>query len=302
MEQSVVKINLSMELLFNELSINPVCEDKYKANERMETFIKAVAVARKQGMKNIRSELPSNSIHLAENYSMHDWMFNKNDVPEVYRNLLLGMIVLPFIKDENEEMVDKYIKSDFYFEDIDSGIAKTKCIGLASAFLYETPSISLTSLPVWEKTVLQILVETVNNTENGEIVTSTIENVFNIAKDTSFGSREISDFIQSISELNLRITDIAPEQKKIHLADHHGKAELHELCERLKHNEYVVEMRSMEWCRGKCDKFIKKTHNNGILEIVLHKTDKKYGLWVQTTGQNMRETIAIAKIIEERYS
>lgn len=291
-----------MELLFNELSMNPICEDKYKANERMEKFIKAVAIARKQGMKNIRSELPSNLISLAENYSMHDWMFDKTDVNEIYRSLLLGMIVLPFIKDDDEEVGNKYIQSNFFFEDANSGIAKTKCSGLASAFLYEAPSISLTSLPVWEKTVLQILIESENIVGNEKSIINTTGNVFNISGENSFQDEQIITYIQSISELNLRKTEIDPLEKKKHLADHHGKAELKELCNKLIYNEYIMEMRSMEWCRGKCDKFIKETYKNGVIEIVLYKTDMKYGLWVQTTGQNIRETKAIAKILEDRYS
>lgn len=287
-----------MELLFNELSVKPACEDKYRANERMEKFIKTVAAARKQGIKNIRSELPSNLITLADGYSMHDWIFNKNDVPDIYRNLLVGMIVLPFIRDEDVEITDKYIQSNFFFEDVEGGIAKTTCAGLASAFLYETPSISLASLPIWEKTILTIIVET----NDKESIIETNVNVFNVSSGEAFEDEQVSSFIQSISELNLVETDVVPDDKKIHLADHHGKAELQDLCEKLKVNSYVLEMRSMEWCRGKCDRFVKKVHRNGVIELVLFKTDRKYGLWVQTTGRNIRETNAIADILEKTYA
>jgi hypothetical protein len=61
-------------------------------------------------------------------------------------------------------------------------------------------------------------------------------------------------------------------------------------------------MRSMEFCHGGCNKFIKKCHRTGIIEIVLYKTDRKYSLQVQTTGRNLRETEAIAEILNDQYS
>ena len=61
-------------------------------------------------------------------------------------------------------------------------------------------------------------------------------------------------------------------------------------------------MRSMEWCRGKCNDFIKNFHKDGVVEIVLTKTQRRYGLWLQPTETNYRQTKAISKILEEKYS
>ncbi|MDR1342610.1 MAG: hypothetical protein LBK18_05045 [Prevotellaceae bacterium] len=69
-------------------------------------------------------------------------------------------------------------------------------------------------------------------------------------------------------------------------------------CERLKHNPYVEEMRSTDWGGNR---FIRKIHGNNI-EIVLHKTQRKYALLVKTTGRNLRETQGIAKILEEKFN
>ncbi|MGQ3087852.1 hypothetical protein, partial [Flavobacterium sp.] len=87
-------------------------------------------------------------------------------------------------------------------------------------------------------------------------------------------------------------------EKKIHLADHHGKKELQDFCDRIKNSPYVVEMRSTDW-GGK--NFIRKIHSNGIIEIVLHKTDRQYALQVQTTGSNEQQTTLIAEMLKQRY-
>lgn len=285
-----------MEFVFNELSINPICDNQIEANSRMETFVKAISIARKNGIRNIRSHFATNAIPLAENYSLHDWMFNKSEISSEKRSLMYGMIILPFIKDEDEEIENNYINSNFFFEDLDAGILKTNCTGLAAAFLYQTPSISLSTHPVWEKVELRVIIENdySNEDQGGDVL--------NISSEESFSNKKIQDFFEEVNDLSLLETEILPEDKKIHLADHHGKKELKALCNQLKNNAHVIEMRSMEWCQGKCDKFIKKIHSNGVIELVLHKIDKKYGLWVQTTGTNLRETTKIAEILTSKYS
>lgn len=279
-----------MELLFNELSISPFSTDKYKANEKMKQFSETVAIARRKGFRNIRSHFDSSQIELSENYSLHNWLTSM-DIPEVYRNNLYGMLVLPFIKDNDEEIEEQYIEADYYFEDIESGIAKTKCLGLTSAYLYETPSISFSSLPVWNRTKLFIIVEKENSVST--------ESVFNISSKTSFDDILLAEFIENLGTLTLFETELKSEDKKQHLADHHGKAELQELCNQIKHSPNVIEMHSTDW-GGK--KFIRKVHADGVVEIVLFRTQRQYALWVLTTGRNLRETKAIADILEERYS
>jgi hypothetical protein len=204
------------------------------------------------------------------------------------------MIATPFINEDDEEIEAQYLASNYFFEDAANNINKKECLGLASEYLYETLSISLDSLPVWRQTKLQIIIESEESTATG--------NVFNVYSKSSFDQQDILDFVESISEIELQETEISPDNKNIHIADHHGKQELQQLCDELKHSPYVTEMRSMEWCRGRCNNFIKKCHRNGVIEIVLYQTARKYSLWVQSTGRNLRVTKAIAEILRERYS
>jgi hypothetical protein len=258
----------------------------------MKQFAETVSTARKKGFKRIRSHYDSNQIRLAENYSLYDWLQNKN-VPEIYRNLFYGMITRPFIKDGDEAIETQYVEANYYFEDEENDIIKTECIGLTSAYLYETLSISLSSSAVWDKLTLFIIIEQAGKP-------TSVEEVFNISSKESFDDDRIVKFIENLNkEVILIQTTIAPDKKKIHLTDHHGKAELQEFCDRLKHSPYVIEMRSTDWGGNQ---FIRKVQKEGIIEIVLTKTQRQYALWVQTTGRNYRETKEIAEKLKEKLT
>jgi hypothetical protein len=283
-----------MELLFNELSLEPLSDNSFIANEKMVKFTKALSIARQNGYRYLRSDSYASQLSLASDYNLHDWISNKQ-VPEIYRNLVLGMIVQPFIKDENEEIEEQYILSSYFFEENTLGIDKRPCVGLAGAYLYETLSASIPSLPIWENAILPILIEK----ETGDVFT---DNVHNIATEDSFSNPVILDFLEKSREIVPIKTSIPFDKKKIHIASHHGEAELKALCKRLRNNEYVVEMRSMEWCRGRCNNFVKKIYKNGTIELVLYKEQIKYGLLVQTTGRNYSETKMISEILDKNYS
>jgi hypothetical protein len=280
-----------MELLFNELSVEPLCADRYKANDRMKQFAETVSTARKKGFKRIRSYYDSNQIQLAENYSLYDWLQDKN-VSRNYRDLLYGMITPPFIKDDDEAIETQYIEANYYFEDKENNITKTECMGLTAAYLYETLSVSFSSA-AWDKLTLSIIIE-----KKGK--QTSVEEVHNVSNTKSFDDDRIAGFIENLSkEVILIETHIPPERKQIYLADHHGKAELQDFCDRLKYNPYILEMRSTDWGGNN---FIRKVQKDGSIEIVLPKTQRRYALWVKTTGRNLRETKAIAEIVREKFT
>jgi hypothetical protein len=278
-----------MELQFNELSIVP-CADKYVANDNMKQFVETIATARQKGFRQIRSHHDINQIILSGNYSLFDWL-NNREISMDYKQFLYGMIVVPFINEEDSELEEQYIEANYFFEDKENAIEKVECVGLAGAYLYETLSVSLSTHSVWDKVKLSIIVE-----KNNEIFS---ENILNVSSKASFGKEEIAEFIENTRNLTLIETTLHPDEKAIHLADHHGKAELKTLCDQLKNSPYVIEMRSTDW-GGK--KFIRKFQKNGVVEIVLFQTQRQYALQVQTTGDNLRATKAIADVLEQKYS
>ena len=85
----------------------------------------------------------------------------------------------------------------------------------------------------------------------------------------------------------------------IHLADHHGKKELGEFSEKLKHCPYIVNIQSTDW-GGK--KLIRKINADNSIDLVLFWTEREYALKVFTTGRNQKETEIISKIILKKYN
>jgi hypothetical protein len=108
----------------------------------------------------------------------------------------------------------------------------------------------------------------------------------------------VSNFIENLGNVELRETNIAPNDKEVKIAPHHGKKELNELSDRMKHSPYVEIIRSTGWGGNR---FIRKVEPTGAIEIVLVNSQRRYALWVQTTGRNYRETLAISEILADRY-
>lgn len=280
-----------MELVLNELSIS-VEANKFKANDTMIEFAKTVAEGKRKGFKNVRSHFATHDIKLAGDYTMENWLNDKDFLKSKdYKDILFGMVVLPFIKEEDEHIEEQYIKANYFYEDAENGVAKTNCVGLASAYLYDTLSISFSTSAYWHKTKLPIIIEDDGGSKS--------DIVYNVFSNTSFNTEEILKQIESYGNVVLEETKIKVADKKRHIAPHHGTKELNELCDQLELSPYVEEMRSTNWGGTK---FIRKTTKEGFVEIVLYKTQRKYALLVKTTGRNKRETDAIAEILNERYS
>lgn len=278
-----------MEVSFNELSICPLLANKYKANDRMVLFAQMIAEVRRRGFRRIRTHFSASEIQLTADYSFHNWQFDKDFSPE-HRAIFYDMLIRPFIRDD-EEIEKMYIEANYYFEDAVNGIPKQECLGLASAYLAETIAVSFQSNQAWLKNKLNIIVE-----KEGEISYSEVNHVY--SKDC-FTKESICNFIEEISILTLLETDIAPNQKKLHLTSHHGEKELSDLWYKIKHSPHTIAAMSIEWGGNS---FYKNPQANGMVDIVHLKSDKRYALQVKTTGRNLRETTAIANILEEKYS
>lgn len=181
-----------MELIFNELSISPLSIDKYSANKKMVQFAKAISIARKNGFRNIKSDLYEYQIPLSPDYSLKSWLTDK-DVSLDLKNQLFGVIIPPFIKEDDEEIMEEFVDSSYYFENEE--VCKTACIGLAAAFLYETLVISLASSSTWCRNHLTLFIEKDELTKE--------VNVFNIHSLLSFDDQLISSFVSTLGKLVL---------------------------------------------------------------------------------------------------
>jgi hypothetical protein len=282
---------MGIDLRFNELSAKPLFDDKFIAHTKMMEFAKTANVAKNMKIKHIKSDYSTSEIDIAENYSMHDWLFDKYFSAENrnVRDFLQTMIIPHYIDDDK---TDKFLSCDYFFEDNANGIVKQKCIGLASAYLYDALCISMQNGDSWLKNKLTILVE-----EDDEA--SIEDTVWNVYSSDCFLNEEIIALIEKANNVQPDKTKIPPEEKNAHFTDHHGKSELEHFWKKLVINPYVVSAKSTYWGGNK---FIRNVEKTGIIEIVLVNTERRYAMLLQTTGRTYNETEYIAKILEKDYA
>ncbi len=104
-----------MELMFNELSVEPLSNNKYEGIEKAKQFASTFSVARKKGFKRIRSVFHYSEINLSQDYSLQNFLFEKSVELKNYKDILFGNINQPFINEDDEVIVDAYIQSNLHF-------------------------------------------------------------------------------------------------------------------------------------------------------------------------------------------
>jgi len=93
-----------------------------------------------------------------------------------------------------------------------------------------------------------------------------------------------------------------PEDKRIILRDDHGKDILMHWARRLINIPYIEEVVNSLPFNPAATKPIKRITEDGLIELVLTKTDAGYGMVVKTTGRDEKETHEIANILIARYA
>ncbi|NBD31911.1 MAG: putative CRISPR-associated protein [Cyanobacteria bacterium] len=97
-------------------------------------------------------------------------------------------------------------------------------------------------------------------------------------------------------------TDTLPEKKPIHLREDHGQDVLLPFAKKLTRSPYITKVINSLPFNPKQANPIRKTSADGIIELVLTWTDQGFGLCLQTTGRNLRETNAIAIHLVNKFT
>lgn len=281
-----------MELIFNELSLQPAAPDTYSANGLVENMIKTHAKAKSLGFKKIRFHRVFEEIPLLDGYTFRDWLDNTNN--RLLKDLLLAAKVYPFINEQDEWAENEYLSCRYFFKN--DFIERIEPQGLAAAIIYETLSVSLATHDFWKKEELPVFVT--DETLEGEILA---KNVFNVCAETSFESTAIIDFIGRITVPVLLKTDNNPGEKVLRLRDDHGRDKLEIFGKKLLQSDYVISVINSLPFNPRVSNLIRKTYADGKIELVLYWEDEGFGLVVQSTGRNIHETNAIAEILKEKY-
>lgn len=275
-----------MDLVFNELSIEPLAEDKTQAYQRLYNLIQTFKKASELGFNRIRFSNSYDQILLAQNYSIGN--FCKESQNRTLKTLLYGLYRYPYIDNDSIEE-EKYIESSFKLRKGDKLI---ECYGLAAAYLYSTIGIGFLSEAFWTNYKFPLIIQNPNIVETF---------VFCISVEKNIKEAEIVDFIENRIQLVIPETELNPNEKQIKLRDDHGKDILYSFAKKLVNSPYVIGIVNSLPFNPHQKKFIKKIGIKGLIEIVLVDTDNGIGLVVQTTGNSIRETTEIAKILEKEF-
>lgn len=203
------------------------------------------------------------------------------DIPDSIniKNFYFSFFRPPYESASVEQEQDEYFRHNWSYNDM-------PCMGLALASILNSAGLSICENE-WNAPYISLMKD------------DAIETVRNIC------TKEHVDIhipqLQSEREPELIETDLRIEDKKITLRHDHGMDVLAEFSKRLIRCPYVTGVINSLPFHPFERKFIRKIHEDGVIEIVLSWTDQKCGVVVKTTGRNIKETKRIGEILNEKY-
>ena len=275
-----------MDIIFNELSAMNAASSIFDAKIRMASLLKISKLAFEKGFKKIRFNDNFYESDLAEHYKIKDWLHDQY-VPRLYKDLFYSVKAQPFIDPYDEHTTDKFIEGYFYYNENDEEYLVE---GLAVAYLTNTLSISFDSHEKWNRSKIDLKYIT-DSTQQIE--------VNHFSKEEHLVSH--SSWFEALFTTEIIETNVIIEEKQINLRDDHGKDFLLKFCEKIIRSPYVINIVNSLPFNPKTKNFIKFYNENGLIEIVLTRTDKGLGVVVQTTGRNKTETRLIAEILKTDF-
>src|SRR5450631_4288387 len=121
---------MDLEMVLNELSLEPLASSVPQARQRMIDFLDTTRIAIKLGVKHsIRTSNDLSSLSLAPNYPLARWR-NDNEVDTDTRRFFRTLLTKsPYLKDiEDNEIEDRNERTQFFYQN-----AEAK--GLGAAYL-----------------------------------------------------------------------------------------------------------------------------------------------------------------------
>jgi len=190
-----------MEIYFNELSLMPQSNDNSKARNKVLNLLETMKELKSFDFNIIRTHNNFYNEELCDVYTFSNFI-NDPLVKTDIKLLLLSIAKNPFIVDEDSYEAETFILDSFMTTDhLDVSV---KPEGLAVAYIYNSPTISLIGHQKWENESLLLNITSNSNNQN---TTKSIVNLSTIPiiNNVSFISwiNSITDDIQFNSKRNI---------------------------------------------------------------------------------------------------
>lgn len=280
-----------MELFFNEISGYYKEVNLYGAKARMKNFLDLCKKAKMEGFNLVRNNREFDFQELSDGYKISDW-YGDATIPKNTKDFFLGYRKFPY-ETGDEASENQFVQATYRLnepEEVNYSGAVTE--GLAWAYIRETLAVSFPVNTVWRKTSICLKKE--KGAENSLVLTNHASQLEHIAFHQAW--------IDLLKEIVLVETDMLPNQKKVNLRDDHGMDILNTFAQKLLQSPYVEGVINSLPFNPRERNFAKCAHSDGKIELVLIWTDEGFGMVVQSTGRNLRETEAIARILKEKYA
>lgn len=281
-----------MKLSFNEISFQPFADSEEQLYEIVNASLKNYDIlSNKYNFNHIIAPEEVSAIKVLENTTFIDWFKSLNTSKRNRVQLLF--LRKPFSEDA---LGDEKPELDRYFIEFDEPkIPQQYCKGLATAYLLEITSISISSHKIWDEDVIKF-----SEYSDGLNDVNEVE-CLNISAKTIDEKSQIITYCEKHKEIELIDSVIPVVDKKISLRDDHGKDILKAFGKRLVNHKFVNNIINSLPFNPKTNRFIKRIRKDGIVEIVLYWEDAGYGIVVETTGRNLNETEKIAKLLRTEF-
>ena len=280
-----------MKLAFNELSFRPHRDNQQQLWDTFNVLLGIYKNVNEEfGFTHILFPIGLSTMNVLSNMTFYEWV---NSLDRGKKEKILSQIRKPFSPSILEDDEDHIVA--YFYSEQEVGIEEEECIGLSVAAILDIPSISLQTHSHWETTPLYCF----RLSEDAGVDAEQIE-VENLC--TQSLSESLAEMVDRIRVVELQESKLTYKSKTIHLRHDHGQDILLEFSRKILNSPFVENIVNSLPFNSETRRFVRRCYPNGIVEIVLFWTDEGYGLVVQTTGRNLKETIAIAKELEEKFS
>lgn len=162
-----------MEIFYNELSSHPLASSKQEAKERIVNLLKTLKSLRGNDINIMRTYDGFYAEKLSADYNFADF-FGDPSVNTELKILLRTVIANPYIEDDDSYEAEIFITNTFTTQNEND--EKISPEGLASAYIFSSPVISLESHLHWKTSFLELCIE--HNDSPNDIKKVNILNVY----------------------------------------------------------------------------------------------------------------------------
>jgi toxin YoeB len=164
-----------MEVFYNEISNQPFAENQTEARHKIFVLLDTLKELRSKGFNVMRTHRGFYADLLSENYSFSSF-FSDPSVSVTLKTLLRSVVVSPFISDDDSYEAEQFVINNFSTENhLHEDISPE---GLASAYIFNSPTISLLGDSYWQNEFL--LLNVISTDDNEKQLTIEVPNVFSV--------------------------------------------------------------------------------------------------------------------------